>query len=150
LALAWYNGFSPQLRMKASDWLKAEIAAGRLAPPKVCDVCGQDQGPHDYHSEDYSEPFGPHLYRHSLCWRCHLVLHSRFRSRAQFDRYRELMRAGYRFAPMPRNIGAFSAWFSGDLLRADKCSSGKEFLPRNRTLLDLIAITDARRTPRHG
>src|ERR1700737_880157 len=35
--------------------------------------------PIEVHSENYSEPFGDHIGEHGLCYRCHQMIHNRFR-----------------------------------------------------------------------
>lgn len=104
-----YNGFSPTQRMKALRWLKVEYAAGRRHPPVRCDVCGQTDGHIEAHSEDYSEPFGDNIGRWGLCYRCHMILHCRFRSPEAFRQYQEILASGKRFvAVRSRAWGAFA------------------------------------------
>ena len=69
-----YNGFSAAQRNRAGRWLNAEYAAGRRTRPTRCQACGTTEGVRG-HSEDYSEPFGPHIGAFGLCHRCHLALH---------------------------------------------------------------------------
>ncbi len=92
-----YNGFSPKQRYRALDWLKAEYKAGRRHRPRVCDACGQTEGVIEPHSEDYSEPFGDHIGAFGLCYRCHMMIHCRFRNRQVWDAYRQAVREGKRF-----------------------------------------------------
>ena len=104
MALARYNGFTPESRERSQVWLNAQFAAG-LARPTRCDACGQTKGAIDYHTEDYSEPFGPHIHAHKLCYRCHLTLHCKRRFAPAWAEYRRLIRQGYRFPGMPRAFG---------------------------------------------
>jgi hypothetical protein len=109
-----YNGFSPQQRYRALDWLKGEYRAGRRHRPTVCDACGQTEGIIEAHSEDYSEPFGDHIGAFGLCYRCHMMIHCRFRSRAAWDTYRQAVREGKRFQAMhSRNFPEFSKQLRG-------------------------------------
>lgn len=96
-----YNGFSPTQRMKALHWSRAERAAGRRKPAaEKCMACGQTQGLIQFHSEDYSEPFGPHIGAYEFCYRCHIVLHCRHRNPAGWERYKLQLRFGWTWAPM--------------------------------------------------
>jgi hypothetical protein len=70
MALKTYNGFNHDQRMRGYRWLQGEYAAGRRARPTVCDACGQNEGPIEAHSENYSAPFGDHIGKHGLCYRC--------------------------------------------------------------------------------
>jgi DNA invertase Pin-like site-specific DNA recombinase len=49
------------------------------------------------HSEDYSEPFGDHIGRWSLCYWCHLLLHCRRRAPEAYLRYVLMLQGGERF-----------------------------------------------------
>lgn len=90
-----YNGFTPYERAKAAEWLKEQIAAGhRTCPEPPCDVCGQQKGFFQLHSEDYSAPYGDHIGQHNLCYPCHMVIHCRHRSREVFEHYRDKVRQG--------------------------------------------------------
>lgn len=94
-----YNGFSGAQRAKAGRWIRAEIAAGRRSKPTKCCACGQTKGIIHNHQEDYSEPFGDHLFQTPLCYACHMMLHCRFRNREAWRRYRDLVSSGHRFKP---------------------------------------------------
>ena len=83
-----YNGYEPKQRYKALAWLKKEWAAGtRQQTPTCCDICGQTKGHLEYHSEDYSSPFGDHIGAFGLCYICHMMLHCRFRNKKAWDIY---------------------------------------------------------------
>lgn len=88
--------------MRALRWLRAEQAAGRRQRPSVCDACGQDKGIVDNHSEDYSEPFGDHIGRFSLCFTCHAHVHTRDKCPGAWGRYKRLVSEGFRFQPSYR------------------------------------------------
>ena len=95
-----YNGFGPKIRDDSYRWMKGEIAAGRVPPPICCSACGETDGHLDYHTEDYSRPFGPHIYAYELCFRCHMMLHSRFHQPKRRRRYIEQLEAGAVFEPL--------------------------------------------------
>jgi hypothetical protein len=109
-----YNGFSPEQRYRALDWLKGEYKAGRRHPPTVCDACGQTEGIIEAHSEDYSDPFGDNIGAFGLCYRCHMAIHCRFRNRQAWDAYRQALREGKHFQAMhSRNFPEFSKQLRG-------------------------------------
>ena len=95
-----YNGFGPKIRDDSYRWMKAEINAGRVPEPAECLACGETNGHMDYHTEDYSLPFGPHIYAYSLCFRCHMMLHIRYRRRKDWLRYVEQLEAGAVYFPL--------------------------------------------------
>ena len=105
-----YNGFSPTQRMKALRWLNGEYAAGRRTRPTACDACGETEGVVEAHSENYSAPFGDHIGRYGLCYRCHMMLHVRVHVPEHWHLYRAALVAGVRFEPyQKRNWWAFRA-----------------------------------------
>lgn len=71
-----YNGHSPESRLIADRKIKVAIEQGLIPPPKVCSICGTQEGRIDYHNEDYSRP----LQTVAICMKCHMALHNRFRS----------------------------------------------------------------------
>ena len=90
-----YNGFSPSHRYKALAWFKKEIKEGRKpAKPDICDACGQKDGVLAWHSEDYSEPFGNHIGEHGLCYLCHMMIHCRFKNKATWSKYVDIIESG--------------------------------------------------------
>ena len=131
-----YNGFSAAHRTKAGAWFTAQ---GK-PKPTTCKVCLQTKGWRGWHSEDYSEPFGPHIGEHGLCFVCHMMLHCRFRNPEAFEVYRTLIRAGARFAP----IFGFPQ-LAADLLNRDPALWDDSFAvvnePRDTTWLDTLSLT---------
>lgn len=95
-----YNGFSSRERDTAYYWLMDEYKAGRRHRPTCCDACGQDKGFVEPHSEDYSAPYGDHIGGWGLCYRCHMMIHCRFRSPKTWDAYRQAVREGKRAEPI--------------------------------------------------
>jgi hypothetical protein len=93
VTLKTYNGFDHDQRMKGYRWLQREYAAGRRAHPTVCDACGQADGPIDAHSESYAEPFGDHIGRFGLCYRCHMAIHTRFNNPEAWEAYSTMWRS---------------------------------------------------------
>ena len=99
-----YNGFSPAERIKGDKIIKQAIHDGILKPLKEtkCSICGQDKGIRHYHCEDYSEEkilddVVP------VCWRCHMMIHSRFRHRKAFEIYMSEVKGGKRYPPVYRH-----------------------------------------------
>jgi hypothetical protein len=84
--------------MRALRWSRAEYAAGRRHAPLVCDACGQDEGPIEAHSEDYSEPFGSHIGEPALCFRCHVAVHCQFKNPVAWEAYKLQVRQRRVFA----------------------------------------------------
>lgn len=89
-----YNGFSSEQRYRALHWLNAQYKLGARERPTSCEACGQARGIFDAHSEDYSEPFGAQTGRFGLCYRCHMMIHLRWRFPRAWDRYRERVSEG--------------------------------------------------------
>lgn len=94
-----YNGFTPQQRMEGDRIIKQAIAEGKLKPPTKCRVCGQDKGILHVHAEDY-RPDKILANCRCLCWRCHMILHSRYRNREAFNRYFKEVREGKKYPPV--------------------------------------------------
>lgn len=94
-----YNGFTPAERLKAYAWLKEQWRTGkRPEKPKKCDGCGQEESHLEWHSEDYSFPYGDHIGQYGLCYVCHMMIHCRFRSPKAWEQYKERINKGQ----MPR------------------------------------------------
>lgn len=96
-----YNGFTPAQRMAGDKIIKAAIAEGRLLPlnDTKCSMCGQDKGIRHYHCEDYS-PENILNDVKPLCWRCHMMLHSRFRHPKSYEKYKAEIAAGKVYPPV--------------------------------------------------
>tara|TARA_R110001592_G_scaffold171235_1_gene409453 strand:+ start:18973 stop:19401 length:429 start_codon:yes stop_codon:yes gene_type:complete len=95
-----YNGFTANQRMKAFKWLMEKITRKEIPPkPDKCDVCGQTKGHIEYHSEDYSAPFGEHIGQFGLCYTCHLMIHCRKNSKSTWLDYIQSITDGKRYEP---------------------------------------------------
>jgi len=83
-----YNGFTPYQRTKGDKKLKAAVEAGiiKSAMEQSCSMCGQDKGIRHLHCEDYSEE---NIVSDAvcLCWRCHMMLHTRFYHPKSWHKY---------------------------------------------------------------
>jgi len=105
-----YNGFSGQKRTEVQNWLKAEVKAGRVQWPTVCEACGQTEGVIDAHHEDYNNPLG----FVGLCYVCHTMLHSRSKNPLAWGRYKAVIRTGVRYsAAMKRDFGIIAPLLNG-------------------------------------
>lgn len=106
-----YNGFSGSQRARAGRWLAEMWRRGVLPRPTECRVCGQRSGVIDAHAEDYSEPFAAgKTDQWHLCFRCHMILHCRFKAPEAWRIYRSQMVAGLRFEAVgKRNFFLFRA-----------------------------------------
>jgi hypothetical protein len=133
MVLKTYNGFDHNQRMKGYRWLQGEYAAGRRARPTVCDACGQDEGPIEAHSENYSSPFGDHIGRHGLCYRCHMAIHTREKNPEAWTAYKHHVAIGRIFYPIGKNFQRFCA---ETLRRKGERVPFKQGPVRVRTLLD--------------
>ncbi len=111
----WYNGFPPQQRSRALSWLRAQQAAGRFPiKPERCMATGATEGIIDFHSEDYSEPFGPHIGAYQFSYFTHMLLHCRFRSPEAWARYLDLLRRGAWWPPAKtRDFGMVREFLAG-------------------------------------
>lgn len=96
-----YNGFSPKQRMDGDKIIKQAINDGILEPltTATCVLCGQDKGIRHYHCEDYS-PSNILNDAICLCWRCHMIVHSRFRCPNQYENYLAAVKSGQTFEPV--------------------------------------------------
>lgn len=130
--LKTYNGFDHGARMKGFNWLKGEYAAGRRTKPTICDACGQTEQPISHHSEDYSEPFGDHIGKHALCYRCHMMVHCRFNAVQAWETYKLHIRQGRIFVP----INNFQVFCGQTLTAMGRNVAFKQGPVRERTLLD--------------
>jgi hypothetical protein len=107
MVLKTYNGFDHYQRMKGYRWLQGEYVAGRRARPTVCDACGQTEGEISAHSENYGEPFGDHIGRYGLCYRCHMAIHTRFNNPEAWEAYRHHVALGRIFYPIGKSFVRF-------------------------------------------
>jgi hypothetical protein len=142
-----YNGFTGSQRMTAYRWLMGEYAAGRRTWPVKCDACGQTEGVIEPHDEDYSPPYGDHIGRWGLCYRCHMVFHCRFRNPEMFRRYCAVLAGGNRFAALhTRNFPAVLGQHRLPNSKAPIEHVGTMALPGFQPLIDEGRAVIARRT----
>lgn len=91
--LRTYNGFDHHARMRVDRYQKQQYAAGRPRATTCC-ACHDERGPFLHHCEDYSMPYGPHIWQFPMCVRCHSSLHCRFSAhgRIRWDALRNELR----------------------------------------------------------
>lgn len=99
-----YNGFTPAQRWRGLAIVKRAIADGVIPPANTlpCSRCGQTEGIIMYHSEDYT-PERIVAQVVPLCWRCHMMLHCRFRHPKSWEKYAAEVAAGTRYPPVYRH-----------------------------------------------
>lgn len=97
-----YNGFTPEQRYQGDAILKDAISKGVIPAPNTrrCCLCGQAEGILHYHNEDYTPE---HVVTDArvVCWRCHMMIHSRFRHPQSFAKYMiQVTMYGMQFPPV--------------------------------------------------
>jgi hypothetical protein len=77
---------------------------------------GQTEGIIDFHSEDYSSPFGKHIGAYQFCYRTHMMIHCRFKSPDAWSAFLRVLRKGGCYRPLfTRDFGAVRSMLSGDV-----------------------------------
>lgn len=93
---------------RKNDWARyVGLTPSRRGTPISCDACGQTEGYISGHSEDYSFPYGDHIGRFGVCYRCHMMIHCRFKNPEAWETYKAHLREGRVFAPIGRNFWLF-------------------------------------------
>jgi hypothetical protein len=94
------NFYDEAKRNASTPLINKAIADGILLPltDAECKWCGQTEGIRHYHCEDYDNPVEDSV---CLCWRCHMVWHSRFRApSAAFKYVYEVTMMGKQYPPV--------------------------------------------------
>lgn len=92
-----YKKWSAEERRISGEKTYEAIQKGKIPKPSKCNRCGQTEGIIDYHNRDYSHPT---KFLEQMCVRCHMMLHSVFRSEAAVLKYWEEIKAGKRYPPV--------------------------------------------------
>ena len=96
-----YNGFPSHIRSRAGVFRKRMIYELRIPKtPPACLACGQTEGAMCYHTEDYSEPHGPHTVAFEICYACHMMIHCRHRGRERWIEYCNGVLEGFTYTPI--------------------------------------------------
>ena len=99
-----YNGFSPKERLEGDKIIKQAIKDGILKPLDECScaLCGQDKGIRHYHNEDYSKE---NVVKDAICvcWRCHMMIHCRFKHKEAYIKYAKEIKSGKKYPPVYKN-----------------------------------------------
>lgn len=132
-----YNGFSGSQRLKALKWFREQQAKGfRPLKPNSCDICTQTQGVLEYHSEDYSSPFGDNIGQFGLCYMCHMMIHCRYKNEHVWNIYKKSLYEKKVYRPFySRNWNVFKR----DCLNGALMNLGFEIVKENNyeTLLKI-------------
>ena len=91
-----YNGFSWPERAATIPVQNQYFAEHPDERPTTCCVCGASKGRIDLHLEDYTKPIEGII---PLCYRCHMMVHCRFRAGVSWRGYKRDISAGAIFAP---------------------------------------------------
>lgn len=89
-----YNGFTEEERAKGGAIQTWAYGKGYLVRAERCEACnvkGQEPADIVAHLEDYTEPITGSIF---LCYRCHKMLHLRFRFPEAWSQYRDKVREG--------------------------------------------------------
>lgn len=136
-----YNGFEPKQRYKALKWFREQQRLGfRPIKPTKCDVCTQTKGALEYHSEDYSDPFGANIGQFGLCYTCHMMIHCRYKSINSWNVYKKALEEKKVFQPFySRNW----IWFKKQCLTEKFAFMDYELVKENnyKVLLEIEAGT---------
>jgi hypothetical protein len=93
------NWVTVERRLEVQALINKAIAAGEMPSAMVtpCERCGQDKGIRHTHTDDYDNWQDTIEY---LCWRCHMMHHSRHRCPEAVARYEAEVKAGKVFPPV--------------------------------------------------
>ena len=130
-----YNGFTGEQRTKGGNWYNRAKKNGTVPQPEQCHACLRISPSVNGHSEDYSEPHGPHIGAHHLCYPCHMAVHCRFRNPAAWLKYRDNIREGAQHHDT-RNFKDFIIRFNSRTYTPPIVNE-----PRTSTFLDTLPLT---------
>jgi hypothetical protein len=94
-----YNGFTGEQREKVGQLINQMVKAGQLNKAEVCNRCKQIKGIIHYHLEDYNLPVTEEKIEH-LCWRCHMMHHSKRRNPEAVATYFKEVAEGKQYKPV--------------------------------------------------
>jgi hypothetical protein len=98
-----YNGFTGEQREQGNKIIKKAIKDGILKPltEVECLYCKQKEGIRHYHNEDYT-PENIISDAIPVCWRCHMMIHKRFRHPKSYEKYFAEIKKGKQYPPVYR------------------------------------------------
>ncbi len=108
-----YNGFPAEQRTRAGAWYNRQKQSGAIVVADKCCTCSSPIKVNG-HSEDYSEPFGPHIGAFDLCWICHMMIHCRVRNPERWAQYIDALERGWYYHERGLSWHRFTAMFLGD------------------------------------
>ena len=96
------NYVTPERRMEVQAEINQAVKEGKIKPASEmpCNRCGQDKGIRHYHTDDYDNWQETLEY---ICWRCHMVHHSRKRAPEYVARYEAEIANGKIYPPVYRH-----------------------------------------------
>lgn len=115
-----YKKWSADFRRKSLNLTNRAKRRGWIPEPRVCRRCNQDEGIIHLHNEDYDvtlytlqevferkpveiteqELKDINLVLEPLCWRCHMIHHSKFRAPEKCAEYWDDIKQGVWFPPV--------------------------------------------------
>ena len=118
-----YKGWSPEFRKKSLRYTKRAKKLGWIPYPKKCQRCGQTEGILHTHNENYDVTYytlhdvfnrfpisiTPEEIKkltdvlEQICWRCHMMHHSKRRNAQGVKRYFEEIAAGKKYPAVHRH-----------------------------------------------
>jgi len=161
--LGSYNGFSGAERNAKLKSMQRRIASGEMSPASgCCALCGDPEGPLEYHDEDYGRPYlwtEPAIF--ILCRHCHREkLHKRFNRPTVWQTFlAHVRRGGYardlKNAETKREFDRYRAALDQQetpdalvSLRPYARAQGEEWFAKLR--MDPESLTDPAARPRSG
>jgi len=111
-----YKKWSGEERTRSLRLTNKAKKMGLLDEPKMCRVCGQTEGILHTHNKDYDVTLAlvPKMIDGTatkeevemvkevlvpLCWRCHMILHSKYRNSEAYKKYFEEVKDGKKCYP---------------------------------------------------
>ena len=110
-----YNGFKAEQRTRADTWYNKQKEIGAIVVAETCCCCSSPIKVNG-HSEDYTEPFGPHIGAFDLCWICHMMIHCRHDNPKRWAQYIDVIESGLYFHFRGVHWNQFAVMFLGKSL----------------------------------
>lgn len=117
MGIGRYKKWSGEERERSLKLFNRCKQLGLLEPPRKCRICGQEKGILQTHNENYDITLAylPKILAGTatkeekeaveqvlvpICWRCHMMHHSRWRDPVAVDRYFWEVRHGKKYPPV--------------------------------------------------
>lgn len=112
-----YKKWSPEERLESLKLTNKARSMGLLEAPTKCRCCGQTEGILHTHNKNYDVTLllVPKIINGTatqdevnqvkevlvpLCWRCHMILHSKYRNLASYEKYFAEIKEGKQYPPV--------------------------------------------------